>query len=156
MNLKPKEKAAILAGHHPPLVREGKCPFEKGETISLVTQRSYAGQVAQVSITITTIKRGKKGEHLPEYMVRDDRDRFLRHRGGVTASPTQSVDPEASLVPSDFQRRVSAEGRLKTVMAGAKHRQRERVLRGEARVAEVRTRQMQKERPNGKSDYVCP
>lgn len=131
MTLNSQEAKQILAGHRPQIVREGACcPFEKGEVIALRSLQSRAGPVPQVSITITNLKRGKKGEWLPEYSVRDDRGLYLRHRGGTTPSPTGSVDPEAPLVDAGYQQKLSEEGRLKTVVQGAEQRQRTRV--GEA------------------------
>jgi hypothetical protein len=134
MKLKLEEAKAILAGHHPEIVREGTCPFEKGEVISLRTLQSRQGPVPQVSITITAIRRGKKGEHMPEYSVRDDRGTYLRHRGGTTRSPSESVDPEASLVDAGYQRALSEEGRLKTVLKGAEQRQTSARERKELRI----------------------
>lgn len=66
------ERNAILRGGHPAIVRAEKT-FQKGEVIPLKSIGSEAGPVPVVSITCLSLKKGKKGEQVLEYSVRDDR-----------------------------------------------------------------------------------
>lgn len=134
MELSPDERGAILAGEHPTLIRVGKeCPFEFAEQITLRTIPSLAGPVAQVSITIIGWKRGKKGEWIPEYSVRDDRPLYLRHNSGSTRSSAESVDPEAPITDPVTLKRYAAQGRLSKAQREANaeeaQRKRERAVR---------------------------
>lgn len=125
-----KFRKAILGDEHPSLIWPGDhpCPVEKGDEIGLIWQRSLAGPAAQVSITITAVKRGKKGEHLAEYSVRDDRPLWLRHNEGYTRSRSESVDPEADVTDGKTLDEFAATSRLRTV-----RRQREEESEEEAR-----------------------
>lgn len=110
-----KTRQAILAGEFPALTWPGDkpCPVEKDQEIGFVYLRSLAGPVVQVAITITAIRRGKKGEHLADYSVRDDRPLYLRHRRGFTRSPADSTDPDAPITDEKTLREYSARSRLR-------------------------------------------
>jgi hypothetical protein len=111
-----KAAKAILHEERPALTWPGKerCPVTKGEEFGLVFLRSLAGPCAQVWITITKVKRGKKGEHMAEYSVRDDRPLYLRHRKGYTRSAADSLDPEAPVTDPATLTEFAASARLRS------------------------------------------
>lgn len=113
MKLTKAERSAILAGEHPQILRaEDSCPFEKGDVITLKEIGTYQGPIPHVSITILGIARGKKGEWIAEYSVRDERGLYLRTGGGYTRSPSESVDKEAPVVDPATLKQYAASGRL--------------------------------------------
>jgi len=119
------ERNSILRGGHPAIVRAEKT-FLKGEVIALKSIGSEAGPVPVVSITCLSLKKGKKGEQILEYSVRDDRGLYLAHNGGYTRSGSASLDWEAPVDdPAAIQTYV-LEGAQKTSLQGAKARQQER------------------------------
>lgn len=101
MKLTAAERSAILAQEFPDIIRpfvQGEdCPFHPAEQITLKALRSAQGPVPQVSITIIGRHRGKKGEWICEYSVRDDRPVYMRQGIGYTRSAAESIDPEASV-----------------------------------------------------------
>lgn len=105
---------AILVGEHPALTWSGKkpCPVKKGDQIGLVWQKTHFGPVAQVSITILAVRRGKKGEHLAEYSVRDDRPLYMRRRDGYSRSRAVSLDPTAPVTDDKILDEFKASSRL--------------------------------------------
>ena len=129
--------AKVLAGQHPPLVwsAESPCPVERGQEITL---KKLQG-VPQVSLTITRIKGGKKGEHMAEYRVRDDRPEYLRHNIGTTRSPSDSVDPEAPVIDPTTLQEYATAGEQKTAIQGAE-RSLEAKRRGKEQRAGTETR----------------
>lgn len=126
--ISPAVREGILAGEEPPLIWPGDeaCPVEKGQEIGLVFLRSLAGPVAQVAITITSLRRGKRGEHMADYSVRDDRALHLRHRHGYTRSQADSMDPDAPVLDPDTLKAFSTRSRLSTAEREEKRRENER------------------------------
>lgn len=116
MNLTSQERSAILAHEFPDIIRpfvQGEaCPFEPAEQIVLKALRSAQGPVPQVSITITGRHRGKKGEWIAEYSLRDDRPLYLRAGSGYTRSAADSIDPEASVEEEKTLKEYAASARL--------------------------------------------
>lgn len=139
MKLTATERNAILRGEFPPIVRTEEV-FKKGETIALKSIASLAGPVPLVSITVLKLKKGKKGEQIPEYSVRDDRGLYLAHNGGYTRSASASLDWEASVDdPSTLQSYV-LEGSQKTALQGAEGRQREKASEGQRKLQRAKER----------------
>lgn len=138
MKLKPQERSAILADQHPQIIRpfldDESCPFEVGEVVVLRSQRSMAGSVPQVSITITGIGRGKKGEWIAHYSVRDDRGLYLAKGPGYTRSAADSLDWEAPVDDPSALQAYAAQGRLRSAERSVDRRKRERAIRDRLRL----------------------
>lgn len=143
MKLRPQERSAILADEHPQIMRpfhkDEPCPFEVGEVTVLRAQRSTAGPVPQVSITITGIARGKKDEWIAHYSVRDDRGLYLARGTGYTRSAADSLDWEAPVDDPTALKAYAVQGRLRRAEQAAEqdedHRKRERAIRDRLRLA---------------------
>lgn len=139
MKLRPAERSAILAGDHPPIIRpfhrgEG-CPFAVGEVVVLRSERSMAGPVAVVSITIIGRKRTKAGAWRAVYSVRDDRGLYLARGPGYTRSAADSLDWQAPVEDEDTLRAYAAQGRLRSAERTEDRRRRERAIRDRLRIA---------------------
>lgn len=105
----------LLRGEDPALTWPGDqpCPVEKGQEIVLIYLRSLGGPVAQVSVTITALRRGKKGEHMADYRMRDDRSLYLRARRGYTRVREDSLDPDAPILDEATMKAFNARSRLR-------------------------------------------
>jgi hypothetical protein len=121
MNLKPSEKAAILSGKHPEIVRphEGTCPFEVGEEITLKTTNTINGPIPEVSITVTGHHRHKNGAWEALYSVKDDRGVYVNQGLGYTRSPSRSLDPEAPVLDPEVIEEYAMDAQAKTALQGA-------------------------------------
>lgn len=106
---------AILVGEHPALTWSGKrpCPVKKGDEIGLLWMKTHFGPVAQVWIKVLAVRRGKKGEHLAEYSVRDDRPLYMRRRDGYSRSRAVSLDPTAPVTDDKALDEFKASSRLR-------------------------------------------
>jgi hypothetical protein len=135
MNLKPSEKAAILAGKHPEIVRphERACPFEVGEEITLKTTNTINGPIPEVSITVTGHHRHKNGAWEALYSVKDDRGVYVNQGLGYTRSPSRSLDPEAPVLDPEVIEEYAMEAAQKTTLLRAEHKQEAKADRAEAR-----------------------
>lgn len=144
MKLTAKESRAILQGEHPRLERpyvEGEpCPFKPGEVEPIKTLQSEAGPIPYVAITITAVRRGKKGEWRAAYAIQDDRALYVATQPGYTHLPELSIDPEASVDDPDTLSRFETEGRLSRLQqredrqtAKEVRRKRERAIRDRLR-----------------------
>jgi hypothetical protein len=140
VKLKASERTALLRGEWPSLSRQivtGEPPiFEAGETIVL----KRFGGFPQVWITISAVRRTRKGVWMPEYTLRDDRPLYLRHNGDLTRSVSESVDPEAPVIDAATERSFNARARLKmaeraeaTDARKERQRRRERAVRDRLR-----------------------
>jgi hypothetical protein len=114
VNLKPDERAAILKGEYPEIVRphDHGCPFEAGEEIVLRTQRSLAGPVALVSVLITAKHRKNPKTWQAIYTIKDNRGLYMAKATGYTRSGNQSIDPDAPVLDEAAQKAYAAQGRL--------------------------------------------
>lgn len=93
------------------IVRGAK--FTIGEQIILQTQKAYGGAlVPLVSVTIIGQDRLKTRAWKAEYSVRDDRGLYLAKGGRFTRSPSESIDPQASVEDEATLRRYAAQGKL--------------------------------------------
>lgn len=146
MNLKPRESRAILAGGHPAIVRphDGKCPFEVGEEIVLRTQKTIAGPISQVSITITAKHRKSPTSWEAIYSVKDDRGLYLAKGQGYTRSAGDSIDWEAPVDDEDTLREYAATGRQKSALLGTEHRVAAQAKRDEQRLEKARSASQEK------------
>jgi hypothetical protein len=131
MNLKPKEKAAILAGKHPTIVRTEKS--DKGQEIVLRSTRTPLGPVPQVVVTITGWRKLKYGGYKAVYSVEDNRELYLNRGLGYTRSRSRALDTEAPVLDEETAQKFAMEAEQKTVLAGAEHKQEAKTVRAEAR-----------------------
>jgi hypothetical protein len=129
VNLKPDERAAILKGEYPEIVRphDNGCPFEAGEEIVLRTQRSLAGPIPLVSLIITAKHRKNPRTWQAIYAVKDERGLYMAKATGYTRSASQSLDWEAPVLDPAAQKAYAAQGRLQA--AQRKEDQREALKR---------------------------
>lgn len=114
MNLKPRERGAIMKGDFPEIVRPhaGACPFEVGEVLIVRRQKVRGGSVPLVSIRITG-KHRKDPKHWEAfYAVRDDRGLYMSKGLGYTRSVASSLDWEASVLDEGAHDRYATESRL--------------------------------------------
>lgn len=134
MNLTPPERSAILAQEFPDIIRpfiQGEdCPFHPAEQITLKALRSAKGPVPQVSITIIGRHRGKKGEWIAEYSVRDDRPLYMRPGSGYTRSAAESIDPEASVEDEATLQSFAISARLSHIQRQSSEGERRKLERG--------------------------
>lgn len=141
MRLEPAERKAILAGGRPSIIRTAdRCPFELGDVIALRSLRSLDGPIPQVAITIVGWRRGKKGEWIARYSIRDDRPLYLGKGLRYTRVRSESIDPEADVLDPKALKRFAEEGHLKTMLRGAFQRHQQEKLADEAELAKQRRR----------------
>jgi hypothetical protein len=138
--LKPEIRRAILAGRRPQLIWPGNepCPVRKGEQIGLVFLRSEYGPVPQVSITIVALRRGKKGEYIATYSIRDDRPLYLAPGSGYTSVRFLSPDPDVDVMDEGLHRRLHGEALAANAMKRTQRRARADRFRLEERLNEAR------------------
>jgi hypothetical protein len=118
MNIKPSEKAAILAGKHPEIVRPEKSETEE---IVLRSRRTPVGQVAQVAVIVTGWRKLKHGGgYKAVYSVEDSRQLYLNRGLGYTRSKERALDTEAPVLDEETAKQFAMEGEQKTVLQGAK------------------------------------
>jgi hypothetical protein len=146
--LKASERAKLLRGEWPSLTRpfaEGEPPpFQQGEEFVL---RRFGG-AKQVWLTITNVKRERKGGWKVEYSFADHRPLFLRRGGNLTRVAADSCDPEAPVIDKETQKAWQAKARLESIqrkedaerrgdhvseLTEANRRKRERVIRDRLR-----------------------
>jgi hypothetical protein len=137
MNLKPSEKAAILAGKHPQIVRppDGACPFEKGEEIILKSTGTLKGKIPEVSIVIAGKHRHKNGAWEAVYTVKDDRGVYVNQGLGYTRSPVRALDPEAPVLDEEVIEEYAMEAAQATTLLRAEHKQKAIAERAESRAS---------------------
>lgn len=128
MRLKPSEKAAILAGKHPEIVRpdQPSSPFVEGEEIVLKTTSTINGSIPEVSISFTGHKRRKNGAWEAIYTVKDDRGLYVNQGLGYTRSPSRALDAEAPVLDPEVIAEYAMEATQKTTLLSAEQRQREK------------------------------
>jgi len=124
MKLKPSEKAAILAGKHPAIVRSEK--GDKGTEIVLRMTRTPIGPVPQVVVTIASWRKLKRGGYKARYSVQDDRELFLNRGLGYTRSRSRALDTEAPVLDEETAAKFAMEGEQKIAIQGSEQRQREK------------------------------
>jgi len=115
MNLKPKERGAIVRGEFPTIVRPHSpagCPFKVGEILPVRQQKVQGGRVPIISIRITG-KHRKDPKHWEAlYAVKDDRGLYMAKGAGYTRSAASSLDWQAPVLDPDACTRYAIESRL--------------------------------------------
>jgi hypothetical protein len=127
-----------------PFVEGAPPPFEQGEEFIL---RRFGG-TKQVWLTITNVKRERKGGWKVEYSFADNRPLFLRRGGNLTRVAADSCDPEAPVIDRETQKAWQVKARLEAIerkeaeerrgdrvseLTEANRRQRERIIRDRLR-----------------------
>lgn len=136
--LKPKERAAILAGERPEIVRPYEsgqpCPFVKGEQVTIKSRRSMAGNSPLVWIVFEGHNRTKQGDWKARYLIRDDRSLYLAKGPGYTRSASSSLDPDAAVLDEETLKEYAVQGKLRREERAEDQKAREKALRERLRV----------------------
>lgn len=125
MNLKPKERTAILSGQFPELVRPEKP--EVDQEIVLKSQRvARGGTVPEVSIRVLSAQKLATGGWKVEYLVKDDRGLYasrttMRPTQAYTRSPRRALDPEAPVLDPETIEKHAAEAVQASALLQAEH-----------------------------------
>lgn len=112
MNLKQKERSALLAGRFPEIVREE--PMRLGEEIILKTRRDHGETIPEFSLLISGRHKTKNGSWKAVYVVRDDRELYLNQGLDYTRSPSRALDREAPVLDPATMERYAKENEVKT------------------------------------------
>lgn len=113
MELKPRERSALLAGSFPEIVRE-QPEFSLGEEIILKTTKTETGPIPEVTITILGRHKRKNGAWEAIYCVKDDRGVYVSQGLGYTRSPARALDREAPILDPAVIEAYARENEVKT------------------------------------------
>ena len=94
----------------------------------------------RVTLTITGLRRAKKGAVVAEYRLRDDRPLYMARGSGLTRDPLRSIDPDADVPEADYLRRLCAEKDIENQVLRRRQRARAQELALEAELASKRER----------------
>lgn len=131
MNLKPKERASILAGQFPELVRPEKP--ELGQEIVLKSSKARDHTpIPEVSIRVLSARKLKNGWKV-EYLVKDDRGLYASQGLGYTRSPVRALDPTAPILDPETIESYSQEAQQTQALLQAEHFVRQNTEKAEAR-----------------------
>lgn len=145
MNLKPKEKSALLAGHFPEIVRE-KPEFSLGEEIVLKTTKTENGPIPEVTITILGRHKRKNGAWEAIYRVKDDRGVYVSQGLGYTRSPARALDREAPILDPEVIEAYTMEAQQANALLQGEAARRQKIQSKESTVASSPRSQRAKER----------
>lgn len=137
MKLKPKERAELMAGKFPELVRP-HAEFKVGEEIVLSTTRIESGTIPEVSIRILGRHKTKNGAWQPDYVVTDTRGLYVNQGLGYTRSAARALDREAPILDPAVIEQYAAEAEQRTALLGAERSNEETVGRLEAKLDEAK------------------
>lgn len=120
MNIKPKERRAILQGEYPSLVRPERP--EAGEEVVLKATKVRRGEtIPEVSLRVLSSRKNKKGGWAIEYLVKDDRGLYAAQGIGYTRSPARALDKTAPILDPDTIESYTQEAQQSSALLQAEH-----------------------------------
>lgn len=145
MKLKPAERAKLMKGECPELVRSS-LEFEIGEEVVLKTTRTEAGTIPEVSIRILERHKTKNGSWQAIYVLKDDRGLYVDQGIGYTRSPTRALDREAPILDPAIIEQYAAEAEQANALLQGENVRRRKIQSKESSVASSPRSQKAKER----------
>lgn len=145
MDLKQRERSALLAGKFPEIVRE-QPEFSIGEEIVLKTTKTENGPIPEVTITILGRHKTKNGAWEAIYKVKDDRGVYVSLGLGYTRSPARALDREAPVLDDAVIEAYALEAQQANALLQGEAARRQKVESKESTVASSPRSQRAKER----------